>query len=344
MRSIEDFPPFPDDLHSAPIARVSSAALLAKEDAACKQVLEACQTYGFFYLDLRDSAWGRQLLEEASQLYDVATNAFKMPLAEKMTYHLQKGISLFGYKAAGTVKQTDKEQRPDLTEFFNVAKDHLHGVAPTRDYPPAIEAARSLLKDFTTRAHATGMLVLSTLARQLDVPEHTFLNLNLFDKEAGDHCRLTHTPLPLADADPNGVGLPSHTDFGSVTVLFNWLGGLQIQSRHPDRSGEWEFVKPLEGHAVINLGDAMVKFTNGALKSAKHRVVPAPGEQGKLERISVVYFVRPHNAALMKPAAAKFETGDHVKVGGKVSVGDDESKVYTAGEWMIKRSIQLMGQ
>src|SRR5205085_933436 len=99
-----------------------------------------------------------------------------------------------------------------LTEFFNVAKDHLHGVAPTRDYPPAIEAARPLLKDFTARAHATGMLILRTLARLLDLPENAFLDLNQFDKQANDHCRLTHTPLPLAAADRNCVGLPSHTD------------------------------------------------------------------------------------------------------------------------------------
>jgi isopenicillin N synthase-like dioxygenase len=343
MRSIGEFPAFPDALHAAPIARVSSRALLAKEDAACIQVLEACQTYGFFYLDLTDSPQGNQLLEEASQLYDVATDAFKAPLEEKMAYHLQKGVSLFGYKAAGTVKQTDREQRPDLTEFWNVAKDHLHGVVPTRAYPPPIEAARPLITAFTARAHATGMLILRTLARQLDLPEDTFADLNKFDHPAGDHCRLTHTPLPLSVADPHGVGLPSHTDFGSVTILFNWLGGLQIESRHPDRLGEWEHVRPLEGHAVINLGDAMVKFTNGALKSAKHRVVPAPGEQGKLERISVVYFVRPHDAALMKPVG-RFETGNHVKVGGKVSVGDDENKVYTAGEWMIKRTIQLLGK
>jgi isopenicillin N synthase-like dioxygenase len=87
-------------------------------------------------------------------------------------------------------------------------------------------------------------------------------------------------------------------------------------------------------------GDAMVKFTNGALKSAKHRVVPAPGERAGLDRYSVVYFVRPHNDALMKPVS-KFENGTHVKVGGKVAAGDDENKVYTAGEWMVKRSIQM---
>lgn len=84
----------------------------------------------------------------------------------------------------------------------------------------------------------------------------------------------------------------------------------------------------------------MVKFSNGALKSAKHRVVPAPGPQGDLDRYSVVYFVRPHNDALMQPLP-KFAHGTHVKVGGKVSVGDDDNKIYTAGEWMIKRAAQL---
>jgi isopenicillin N synthase-like dioxygenase len=123
-----------------------------------------------------------------------------------------------------------------------------------------------------------------------------------------------------------------------VTILFNWLGGLQIESR--TAPGTWSYVQPLPGHAVINLGDAMVKFTNGALRSAKHRVVPSPGAQAGLDRYSVVYFVRPCNESLMKPVGG-FDKGTHVKVGGKVSVGEDENVVYTAGEWMVKRAIQM---
>lgn len=84
----------------------------------------------------------------------------------------------------------------------------------------------------------------------------------------------------------------------------------------------------------------MVKFTNGALKSAKHRVVPAPGPQAELERYSVVYFVRPCNESLMKPVGG-FDRGDHVKVGGKVSVGEEAGTVYSAGEWMVKRAVQM---
>jgi len=84
----------------------------------------------------------------------------------------------------------------------------------------------------------------------------------------------------------------------------------------------------------------MVTFTNGALKSAKHRVVPAPGEQGMHDRYSVVYFVRPHNDALMKPLP-KFDDGRKVKVAGKFQEQVDEGKVYTAGEWMTRRAKQL---
>jgi isopenicillin N synthase-like dioxygenase len=86
----------------------------------------------------------------------------------------------------------------------------------------------------------------------------------------------------------------------------------------------------------------MVKFTNGALKSAKHRVVSPPGEQAALDRYSVVYFVRPHNDVPMKPLS-KFDSGEGavVGVGGKFSAGRSADEVLTAGEWMVQRAVQL---
>jgi hypothetical protein len=84
----------------------------------------------------------------------------------------------------------------------------------------------------------------------------------------------------------------------------------------------------------------MVKFTNGALRSAKHRVVPAPGLQAELDRYSVVYFVRPHDDALMLPVPA-FAHGDPVGVAGKFGAGLSGSDVLTAGEWMRLRAAQL---
>jgi hypothetical protein len=99
----------------------------------------------------------------------------------------------------------------------------------------------------------------------------------------------------------------------------------------------------------------MVTFTNGALKSAKHRVVPSPGEQASADRYSVVYFVRPHNDVPMK-ALAQFihdsnsnsnsnggGAGTVIQVAGKFSadLARKGEEILTAGEWMRQRGIQL---
>ena len=51
--------------------------------------------------------------------------------------------------------------------------------------------------------------------------------------------------------------LLGHTDNGSVTVLFNVVGGLQVL----DREGEWRYVRPEAGHAIVNLGDSVVQVS-----------------------------------------------------------------------------------
>jgi isopenicillin N synthase-like dioxygenase len=252
----DHIPPFPANLTLAPIAIVSYHKLLRGDRDEAEHVLEAVKTYGFFYLDLRGTPEGETLLAESEQLHAVAKDAFAVPTDEKLQYALQRGVSLFGYKPTGRVKTTDKDQRPDTTEFLNISKDHLHNIPGTesRSYPPLINHHRPLLQAFTKHGHECGMVVLQTLAKELGLAPDEFTNLNLFDQPSGDHCRLTRKAPHSSDTNPLAVGLQSHTDFGSVTILFNWLGGLQIESRTEGRTGEWEWVKPIPGHAVINLG------------------------------------------------------------------------------------------
>jgi isopenicillin N synthase-like dioxygenase len=83
-------------------------------------------------------------------------------------------------------------------------------------------------------------------------------------------------------------------------------------------------VRPLPGHAIINLGDAMVKFSKGRLRSNIHRVVAAPGEQGKVTRYSLVYFCRP---------------GDDVLLRSFVEGGEDGEEGVTAKEWILRRAL-----
>ena len=331
----DQLPSFPENVVTVPIARISHEELLLNNERELTRVLTACQTDGFFYLDLRTSEAGQRLLNESEKILSLAKELFNVPLDTKMSYKADRGKSLFGYKPAGTVKKTDKDQRPDTTEFFNIGKDHLYGFVECRTYPDKILESKPMLRDFVKDCHSCGQLVLGVLAQQLGIARTQFTNKNKFELPSGDHIRVTKK-TPHNARETHAIGLPSHTDFGSITVLFNWLGGLQIQSHEPEKQGEWAYVKPLPGHAIINLGDAMVKFSNGKLKSAKHRVIPAPGVQGSVDRYSVVYFVRPADEMLMQPVE-EFRDQETVKVGGKVG----EEKMYTAGEWMTRRINQL---
>lgn len=122
----------------------------------------------------------------------------------------------------------------------------------------------------------------------------------------------------------------------------NWLGGLQVWSEsarkaqlsngQPDVPGEWLWVKPKRGCAIINLGDAAVRFTNGVLCSGRHRVIPSPGSQGRYPRYSIVYFVRPEDKCVMKTIRGK-GIPDEAK--------EDEDEGLTAHEWIFRQSAAL---
>jgi isopenicillin N synthase-like dioxygenase len=138
--------------------------------------------------------------------------------------------------------------------------------------------------------------LLQILTKQLNFVNPDLPSLHVFEKTAGNQMRIIksapvkeHTDRPISGA---------HTDFGSLTVLFNNLGGLQV---HLSKETGWQWVPPVEGYAIINLGDAMVRFTDGLFKSATHRVAQPPPEHYGYDRYSVVYFERPNDDVPMGP-------------------------------------------
>jgi isopenicillin N synthase-like dioxygenase len=125
--------------------------------------------------------------------------------------------------------------------------------------------------------------------------------------------------------------LGEHTDFGSLSLLFNRLGGLQVL---PPGQEEWHYVRPLKGHAIVNLGDAMVKFTNGLLRSNIHRVVSPPGPQASMPRVSIVYFMRPEDSAILKRL-------DGSKLIPALAEGQVEETIC-AKDWLHRRVVMRM--
>jgi len=138
--------------------------------------------------------------------------------------------------------------------------------------------------------------LLQILTEQLNFSNPDLPSLHVFEKAAGNQMRIIKSAP--ADEPTDKLVAGAHTDFGSFTVLFNNLGGLQV---HLSKETGWQWVPPIEGYAIINLGDAVVRFTDGLLKSATHRVAQPPPEHGGHDRYSVVYFERPNDDVRMGP-------------------------------------------
>ena len=181
-----------------------------------------------------------------------------------------------------------------------------------------------------TSCHGVIIMLLNHLNTYLDLPPSTLANLHRLEGNSGDQVR--SIKAPPQPTDDRTLSLGQHTDFGSVTVLFNRLGGLQILPPGADgQDTQWVYVKPLPGHAIINLGDAMAKFTNGLLRSNIHRVVSPPGEQGDFTRYSLVYFGRPENEVLMKRLQGSSKIPE-------LADGEVDEEI-NAKDWIIRRAL-----
>ena len=86
------------------------------------------------------------------------------------------------------------------------------------------------------------------------------------------------------------VGESLHTDSGTLTLLF--FEKVSIHAFLPD-SNMWAFTPPLEGCALINVGNALQRLSDGKLHSPKHRVTQP--SDGAKERYFLSYFLRPEN-------------------------------------------------
>lgn len=267
-------PPFPTNVPTVPLHRISLSNLLSGNEQETANLYRACKDLGFFYLDLRESSssssssTGQTLLSTSSALFTLGAKVFSLPTSEKTKYDLKDQGSYFGYKGLGS-GVIDTKGTKDRNEFYNISKDDILSQTPALPNPPLLQAteARDLLEKFIRNSHEVVTLILGILNSKLELPDGTLQNLHRLQGISGDQVRWVRSPPQ--PQDDRSVALGEHTDFGSVTMLFNRLGGLQVlpPPSEGEEEGTWKYVKPLEGCCVVNLGDAMVKFSRGVLRS-----------------------------------------------------------------------------
>lgn len=189
-----------------------------------------------------------------------------------------------GWLGQGGAKMQDDAQA-DLKESFiwgyedaagNTPDDHaLRGTNRWPEFPPDL---RAVSMRYFEAAHRVAHDLMRGFALGLGLDEMFFLRT-----ASAPLSRASYVYYPQQDAalgaDRFGVG--PHTDFGVLTVLCqDSVGGLHVQ----DLDGEWIHAPPIDGTLLVNVGDLLSRWTDGAYRSTPHRVVNSSGR----DRLSLV--------------------------------------------------------
>ncbi|MEC8649991.1 MAG: 2OG-Fe(II) oxygenase family protein [Verrucomicrobiota bacterium] len=238
-----------------------------------QEIYDAAHNVGFLYL--KNFGMSDDLLEtafsEAKSLF-MSDEKTKVPFRATLNhgYTTMRGEAL------------DPSKPADLKETFT--SRNLANVPSGPEYWPNSEF-EAFMRTFYKSVTCIASDVMAAFAIALDLPKgffderHTGLTQTL---------RLLHYP-PVKYVSEGQLGAGAHTDYGTLTVLFQDAeGGLQVQGL----DGKWIDAPPIPGTVVINTGDLISRWSNDFFKSTPHRVVPRPAAM-KNGRLSIAFFSDP---------------------------------------------------
>lgn len=263
-------------------------------------IARACEDIGFLVVTNHgvDSA----VIDEA---WDAATRFFDLPAAAKMAVAMPYPGYPYGYapmQGERLAASLGDETPPDLKETFSMGpiERPAHRPADAAEafvyertpWPPALPDLQSSLEAYYRAMSELVARIMTLFAAALELPS------NFFDSRIDRHTsalRLLNYPAVLKPPEPGQLRAGAHTDYGTVTVLCadDSPGGLEVLV--PSRAGDrWTAVPVVAGSLIVNLGDAMARWTNDRWRSTLHRVVvPPAGVAATSRRQSIAFF---HNA------------------------------------------------
>lgn len=252
------------------------------KQAVVKEIYHACSQVGFMYLQNHDMC--PDLIE---QVFIQSKKFFDFPLETKQELAWSDELSNQGY--VGIERERLNPNRPgDIKEAFNITSDQN----PAHDTP----ACNSYILNFREACTQLANQVLQALALALELPENFFVD---------NHCdrnhtlRLLHYPPLKQKPQPGQIRAGEHSDYGSITLLFqDRLGGLEVEtisSNSQANSGEWIAAPTIPNTVIVNTGDLIQRWTNHIFCSTKHRVIIPDDRRVMQSRYSVAFFCHPND-------------------------------------------------
>ena len=321
---------------SDPVPIVDITPFAAEETRGRADVAEAvrtaCEEIGFFVITGHGFPEG-----VVTRIYDVLRAFFDLPTEEKNeigeTGPVMGGLMHFGLGKEALAATLGGETIPDLKETLDFGPGFFGDRWPMR--PPDLEPA--------WRAYYEAM---STLAATLRSIFATALGLapEYFEDKFRGHLsslRVIDYPEQSVPPAPGQLRAGAHCDYGVLTILRteDAPGGLQVRTR----AGRWSDVPHIPGSFVVNIGDAMMRWTNDRWVSTQHRVVNPPVDPTQpARRQSIAYFhnlprdtviecLPPFRETGIPPRYSPITYGEYAELRYRQAHGD-EKQLKLAGE------------
>ena len=251
----------------------------------------ACRTTGFFVIanppvapDLVESVYS-----QARAFYDLpAETKERYAIADQPTHrgYVPPGEEQYGavQGAAGDDDALPREVKEGFEVGLETPADDPDVAAGAlflgpNPWPAERPEFRAAVSAYYDAMAGLGETLLRLFAEGLAIEAERFAAMR---RRPCSTLRLLKYHAREVDPGETALGIGVHTDSECFTLLSTRGAGLEAVSR----AGRWEAVPEVPGGLVVNIGDTMEVWTNGAYVSTQHRVV----SDGR-ERYSLPFFV-----------------------------------------------------
>lgn len=262
-----------DALSTIPIIDFSkwSDASPTVQRSTAKSLASALQSIGF--VNIINHGLSQSLLDEA---FATSKRLFSLTLDQKMQAPHPPGPDIHrGYSSPGLEKVSQYTGGDtavgealravlDFKESYEVGSEH-NTAQPNIWLPEStLPGFKSFALHFYHECDRVAKEILRAITVGLELEKEDAGILMQAHSGLNNQLRLLHYPAVAAEELEQGrtARIGAHSDWGSFTMLFqDDCGGLEVED--PNAAGRFLHVMPVPGACVVNVGDLLMRWTNG---------------------------------------------------------------------------------
>jgi isopenicillin N synthase-like dioxygenase len=251
------------------IATLTTATNPDSQLATAKSLVAACQQIGFAYIT--NHGLSPKLLEQAfrtSKALFALSHEAKMQAPHPAGPEVHRGYSHPGQEKVSQYVGGRDDIGEQLREVADCKESYEIGSEDNKEQPniwlpeETLPGFKENMSTFYWRCNEVAQVVLRTLALGIGLEDVALLTGH--HSGLNNQLRLLHYP-PVAAAElesGRAARMPAHSDWSSITLLFqDECGGLEVEDPH--RPGDFMSATPIEGACVVNVGDLLMRWSNG---------------------------------------------------------------------------------